>query len=129
MTATETLPAATAAPTKWEDVLPVRGGSRYGLEWMPHAEDFAHGEGFVVLTSKRDRTAYAVTATNGEHALLYFVFTKVGESKGTDAGRESYLLNCTVNGNEPKCDCKGHVRHGYCRHSDAISTLIINRWL
>ena len=109
------------------DVLPVRGGKRQALEWMPHSDDFAHGEGFVVLTSARDRTAYAVAQGPCDGPLLSFVFTKVGESRGTDAGRSAYLLTCTVNGNEAKCDCRGHQRWGWCRHSDALSTLFLNK--
>lgn len=118
----------TETPAKFIDVLPIRGGKRQSLEWLPHAEDFEHGEGFVILTSDRDRTSFAVAQYPGDSPLLGFVFTKVS-GKGTDKDRESYVLTCTRNGNEAKCDCRGHVRHGHCRHSDCLETLFLNRWL
>jgi hypothetical protein len=123
-----TEPTAAPAPARFLDVLPVRGNKRQALEWCPHSEDFEHGEGFVTLTSDRDQTRYAVTAWNGVGPLLAFVFTKVG-GKGTDKDRESYLLTCCRSGSDAKCDCRGHSKHGHCRHSDALETLFLNKWL
>lgn len=131
MNATTDAPPETpqAAPAKFVDVLPVRGGNRIALEWLPHVEEMAHGEGFVVLTSKRDRTAYSVAQYPGESMLLGFAFTKVGGKVGTDRGRNSYILTCTRNGNDAKCDCRGFERHGACKHADALETLFLNKWL
>jgi hypothetical protein len=120
---TDTTPA-----TKFLDVLPIRGGKRQSLEWQPHSTDFEHGEGFVVLTSDRDRTSYCITQYPGESTLLGFVFSKVG-GKGTDKGRTSYVLTCTRNGNDAKCDCRSFPKNGYCRHADALETLFLNKWL
>ena len=113
---------------RYIDVLPVRGGKRQSLEWIPHSEEAEHGEGFVVLTSDKDRTSYAVAQTHGEPYMLGFVFSKVS-STGTDAKRPAYLLTCTRSGSEPKCDCAGFARHGHCRHADSLQTLFANRWL
>ena len=135
MTATE---ATANKPVRFLDVLPVRGGKRQSLEWMPHDTPPDDGAalpqaGFVVLTSDRDRTAYAVT----EYPVSWgrgFVLTKIG-GKGTDKTRECYDVQCS---NAPrdekgeyddKCDCRGAVTHGSCRHQDAVRTLLINRWL
>jgi hypothetical protein len=116
-------------PQRFLDVLPARaGGKRQALEWFPVVDDYGHGEGFVKLTSAHDTTTYAVSQHPGDGPLLAFVFTKI-EGKGTDAGRTNYLLTCTRNGNEVRCDCKGHMRHGTCRHADALETLFLNRWL
>jgi hypothetical protein len=125
-TATDTTPAP--AP-RFLDVLPKRHGKRIALEWVPHVEDFAHGEGFAILTGDRDRTAYSVCQYPGESALLGFVFTKVGGDKGTDAARESYLLTCCLSGSDAACECKGFVKHRHCKHADSLETLFLNKWL
>jgi SWIM zinc finger len=38
-----------------------------------------------------------------------------------DARRESYHVN--LNGRESTCECKGFLRHGHCRHLEALTTL------
>lgn len=111
------------------DVLPIRGGKRMALTWIPHADDYTPLAGYAVISGERDRTGYAVTQFPAG-TLLGFQFTKVG-GKGTDKDRESYGVFCGKDGDASKdhCECAGFARWKTCKHSDAARTLLINRWL
>jgi hypothetical protein len=37
-------------------------------------------------------------------------------------GEGDYAVN--INGGEKTCDCKGHARHGRCKHADGLAALI-----
>ncbi len=132
MNATE--PTAAPAPVKrWEDLLPKRGGKSISLHWFPTPRDFpAPGEtlpqaGFVVLTSGRDRTTYAVTESPESHGRC--VCLSKSRGKGTDKSRAAYVVVCDHDGTHGRCECEGWRRYGYCKHLDTVQTLIMNRWL
>lgn len=128
MTTTDATPTeAQPAAKRCIDVLPVRGGKRQALEWLAHSSDFEHGEGFAIITSDRDRTAYAVSAAPDTSGLC-FLFTKVG-GKGTDKTRESYLIVCDRDGTHGRCECKGWTKWGWCKHADTVESLVTNRWV
>jgi hypothetical protein len=132
MTTTETTSETTSetTATTYLDVLPVRGGKRQAMEWMPHTSDFAHGEGFVILTSKTDRTSYAVSECP-EATGRCFLFSKVKPGTGTAKNKDSYIVRCLTAGDKDvdTCECDGFRRWGWCKHSDAARTLLMNRWL
>lgn len=50
-------------------------------------------------------------------------FTLVKLSQGTDKTEDAYSVFVGKNGST-LCDCKGHVRHGRCKHASAIAALI-----
>lgn len=110
------------------DVLPLRAGKRGALKWIPHASDFAHGAGFVVLTMDRDTTSYSVTEFPTGRDDRGFMLTKVS-GRGTDKKMSGYAVFCGANPERDACECSGHRRHGSCKHADAARTLLLNGWL
>lgn len=109
------------------DILPVRGGKRGSLKWIPHSEDFQHGAGFVVVTMDRDTTGYHIT----EYPVSVgrgFMLTKVN---GNDKKMSGYAVECVRAGDNATghCECKGWQFAKLCKHFDAIATLLMNEWL
>lgn len=37
-------------------------------------------------------------------------------------GKEVYHVN--LDGERRSCDCKGHTRHGHCKHADGLAVLV-----
>ncbi len=121
--------ATTTPAPKFYDVLPIRGGKRVALEWMPAAEDFTTLAGYCVLTSDRDRTGYSVSEFPVGWNGRGFQFTKVSGT-GSDPTQESYSVFCGKGApDHSQCECQGFLRWGWCKHSDAILTLIANEWI
>ncbi len=42
-------------------------------------------------------------------------------------GECEYAVN--VNGTESSCECKGHLRHGHCKHVDSLAALVARNLL
>jgi hypothetical protein len=44
------------------------------------------------------------------------------EKVGLDCRESAYAVN--IDGDKRTCDCKGHARHGHCKHADGLAALI-----
>ncbi len=127
MPTTDTAPDPLAH--KWYDVLPTRGGFAIAMQWVPQTTDSSPLAGFVMLDSKRDRTVYRVSEFPVSWAGRGFTFAKI-KGEGTDKTVENYnVFAATAGAAHDGCDCKSTARWGYCKHSDAVRTLINNSWL
>jgi hypothetical protein len=86
-------------------------------------EPFALGEGDLGLLlttlagTKGCCTLYRCTRIEGT-ADLAFELTKMF-SPGSDPTEEVYAVNLSTS----YCDCKGHQRHGHCKHLTALRQL------
>ena len=127
------LPAHCDPAKRFIDILPARNGKRFSIEWFPHSDDYTPLAGYVVIYDAKSRTAYAVT----EYPVTWgrgFQVTKVG-GKGTDAAKESYGVECSKakaderGEYDDRCECKGWMRWGHCKHADAVRSLILNGWI
>ena len=63
-------------------------------------------------------------------ATDYFLFTLAAdfgrgfrlEKIGTEGNDDHYHVN--IDGDTKTCECKGHLRHGHCKHGDGLAALI-----
>jgi hypothetical protein len=108
----------------------VRDGKRGAIKWLPHAEDDTPQEGFVIITTDRDRTVYAVTGFPTSMGRGFFLGKLGGKDAGTDKRRAGYSVVCAARGPEgDHCECAGFSRWGWCKHSDCCRTLLMNGWV
>lgn len=121
--------AATTPETKEGiDVLPVRGGKRGAIRWIPKANDDTPLAGFVVIDTHTDRTGYRVTEFPTGRKDRGFMLTKCG-GKGTDQKRAGYAVFCGERPEQDTCECEGFRNHRHCKHADSMRTLLMNHWL
>jgi hypothetical protein len=113
----------------YRDILPERAGKRGAIRWLPHAENYEHGEGFVTITMDRDTTTYHVTAYPTAVGRG-FMLTKLG-GKATAKKSESYAVECVGVGDNATghCECDGWRFTKHCKHFDSVATLLMNSWL
>jgi hypothetical protein len=90
---------------------------------VPSAD--AAGCGLLTLDAGRNRTVYVVCEFPTPLGRG-FHFAKATE--GTDREEAGYDV-LVANHQDHACTCKGHARHGHCKHVDAVAALIGNRWL
>jgi hypothetical protein len=85
---------------------------------------------FVRLLVKPDGKATSVVRlTVGKESADYFLTELPADfgrgfqlvKVGIDASGE-YAVN--IDGDRRSCECKGHMRHGHCKHSDGLAALI-----
>lgn len=55
-------------------------------------------------------------------------FQLVKMTGGSDAEEWDYSVYC-ARGEAPRCECKGYVRWGGCKHARAISVCLAKKWL
>lgn len=128
MTETTTESATDLRRRECVDVLPLRGGHRLALRWIPRTGDFTPQAGFMVLEDAKTSTAYSVTECPTHYGRSFFVAKVGGRGAGTDKGRESYSVECGPTEATDRCDCRGFM-HGHCRHADGLRTLLLNAWI
>lgn len=100
--------------------LPARKSSKNGTAVRFTAGANA-GTGLLLLGAGRTATEYLVVefAADGGRG---FRLAKV--TPGTDAEADGYDVFACVKGGAPKCECRGAVRWGSCKHSDAVAELL-----
>ncbi len=120
---TATLPRR--RPTLTE-VLPARGSKPGAIRFTPGQRP---GTGLVTIHAGRVPCEYLVvelpTCWDGRAVRL----AKVEGSPGSDATAESYDVFVSRNGQDHRCCCRGHERHGHCKHVDTLRALLENGWL
>ncbi len=75
------------------------------------------GTGVVRLTVAKKAADYFLTLIPADFGRGFKV-----EKVGIDATEPPYHVN--IDGQRRSCDCKGHARHGHCKHADGIAALI-----
>jgi hypothetical protein len=73
--------------------------------------------GVIRLTVGKEAADYFLTALPADFGRGFAV-----EKIGLHATEGKYAVN--IDGDKRTCDCKGHARHGHCKHSDGIAALI-----
>lgn len=121
MTATLTRPE----PATCTEVLPVRSAGPAAITWRPSPG--GPGLGLLRIDQKRASVVYLVQEFPTPWDGRGFAFSKGGD--GTDPEAEGYEVFCGSNGQDHRCDCKGHEYHGHCKHVDAAYALIANNWI
>jgi hypothetical protein len=74
--------------------------------------------GLVRISVGKDEADYLLTELAADFGRGFFV-EKVGAGE-EDAS--AYQVN--IEGGKGACDCKGHSRHGHCKHGDGLAALI-----
>jgi hypothetical protein len=77
--------------------------------------------GIVRLTVGNAAQDYFLTPIAADYGRGFVL-----EKLGIDAAGK-YAVN--IDGEGRTCECKGHLRHGHCKHSDGIAALIAAGWL
>ena len=104
--------ATTSAPTRQRKPRP-KPQRHIRLEVKP--ED--GGLGIVRITVGKDHADYFPTLIPADFGRGFKV-----EKVGLDCRESAYAVN--IDGDKRTCDCKGHARHGHCKHADGIAALI-----
>lgn len=98
---------------------------RPGIRWQPSADP---SRGILTVYVRNKPTRYEVTEFRCDLPGRAFRLEKL--DGGTDAEADAY---CVFVANDPtrhSCECKGHHRHGHCKHISAIvDGLLFNRWM
>lgn len=85
------------------------------------------GTGLVTIHAGRVPCEYLVveypTRWDGRAVRLAKV------TPGSDATADGYDVFVGRNGQDHRCCCRGHERHGHCKHVDTLRALLENGWL
>src|SRR5436305_14854322 len=77
---------------------------------------FEGNPGVVRITVGKASTDYFVQPIPADFGRG-FTLSKIGSEDG-----EVYAVN--VNGQQSLCNCKGHLKHGHCKHVDGLTALV-----
>ena len=81
----------------------------------------------VLLPFNDEGQNAVVNITVGKQSDRYYV-AKVAADWGKGftlakfGSEDQYHVNLNADGNS--CDCKGHLRHGHCKHADGLAALV-----
>jgi hypothetical protein len=70
--------------------------------------------GVVLITVGKESAQYFLRQVDADYGRGFTV-EKIG-------GEGFYAVN--IDGDKPTCECKGHTRHGHCKHADGFAALI-----
>jgi hypothetical protein len=76
---------------------------------------FEGNPGVVRITVGKEATDYLLTPLASDFGTAYQL-EKIGVKDG-----ETYHVN--LDGEQSRCDCKGHLRYGHCKHRDGLVAL------
>jgi hypothetical protein len=76
--------------------------------------------GVLRLTEDGKETLFFVDRIASEIGGAGFRLTKFEQYQ---RGEEDAAYNVLLDGERSTCECKGHVRHGHCRHVDGLKAL------
>lgn len=86
------------------------------------------GRELVIALNAKDITHYALDAVAADFGKG-FRLTKLCIVDGKPVEGETYHVNLDTAGSRHTCECKGFLRHGGCKHVDALSHLLGNNLL
>lgn len=113
----------------YTEMLPARKSSKRSvIEWVPTSDDFGPSAGVLTIRTDRASCAYLVEEFPADFAGRSFMLFKIEGEHGTDKTAERYAVFCGEFGHE-MCDCKGFTRFGHCKHTDACTAIIGNKWV
>jgi hypothetical protein len=72
--------------------------------------------GLIRIWVGKEEADYLLTEVSADFGRGFRV-----EKAGTDT-EATYHVN--IDGGKGACDCKGHSRHGHCKHGDGLAALI-----
>lgn len=78
--------------------------------------------GLVQLTRGRSTGLYAVGELACDRPGRWFTLAKV--EGGSDGEASGYTVGLTYGGAAGQCECRGHLRHGHCRHVEGLGRLL-----
>jgi hypothetical protein len=73
--------------------------------------------GVLRITVGKEQADYFLTTVPADFGRGFRV-----EKIGAKDGESAYHVN--IDGDNRTCECKGHLRHGHCKHSDGLAALI-----
>ena len=68
------------------------------------------------ITVGKEQADYHLTELPADFGRGFLV-EKIG-------GAESAAYQVNIDGDNKTCECKGHLAHGHCKHSDGLAALI-----
>ncbi len=77
---------------------------------------FEGNPGIIDITMNGKTSSYFVRNISSDFGRGFSL-----EKTGPDAGEVYHLL---LEQDGRSCDCKGHLRHGHCKHADAMLKLV-----
>ena len=83
------------------------------LEVRPEGD----GLGIVRITVGKEYADYFLTIIPADFGRGFKV-----EKIGLTCNDPPYAVN--IDGDKKTCECKGYLRHGYCKHSDGLAALL-----
>lgn len=115
-------------PVTFTEVLPQHAHpKRPAMEWTPVNEPSGPHVGYLSLHTARETTEYRVETFPAD--VGYGVcLMKLAPGSGSDKTESHYCLSVTRAG-VVECECRGFIRHGHCKHADAVKACLENRWL
>ncbi len=76
--------------------------------------------GVLRLTDGGKETLFFVDRLASEVGGAAFRLTKFEQHQ---RGEDDAVYNVLLDGERSSCECKGHLRHGHCRHVEALTAL------
>lgn len=112
-------------PTYTEVLSQGKNKKRPAIEFTPVEKPTGYAVGHLTIHNDRSSTEYEVQEFPADDCRGIALIKK---TPGTDRTEDHYCL--TVSGtNEVRCECRGFVAHGGCKHALSVVALIENRWL
>jgi hypothetical protein len=72
--------------------------------------------GIVQITVGKSTTDYFVEPIASDFGTAFRLTKILGEHDG-------YHVNLASDPKDHRCDCKGHLKHGHCKHVDSLAAL------
>lgn len=92
------------------------------IEWCPQDSAFSRVAGAVLIWRGKKVDSYALEESAGEDGNRAVRFSKL--TGGTDKTESHYWLTCSPGGESVRCECRGFVAHGHCKHAQALGLLV-----
>ncbi|WP_439627425.1 hypothetical protein [Gemmata sp.] len=113
--------------TLYTEVLPdTKSVKHRGFKFYKFDAPETPAAGTLLIESPTRQAEYLVEEFPAGWQGRGFQLSKI--SGGTDADETGYSVFCDPKG-RCSCECKGFVRHGHCRHAEAVASCVKEGWL